>query len=176
VTAAAVPVLAAAGENAWFLWVTLIPASGLLAALPLALLAAARQRTPAPRALESARRLSLRSFLVGVLAGVSVLLLAAAGAASPLFVTAAVIALAASGVLGFLGLVAEARALGCELRGLAPAAEGTGGASVALGWLVLAGLPLIFGAGLLVLLYLVLRSTGASIIALAGGAEAAPSA
>ncbi len=166
------PVLAAGPDNPWVLWLTVLPALGLLGALPLALLVAARQRVPAPAAMEGARRLSLRSFLVGVLAGVAILLLAAAGNSTPMFVPVALLALCAAGVLGFLGLVAEARVLGSELRGLASPAAGAAGGSVALGWLVLAGLPLLFGAGFLVLLYMALRSTGATIIALAGGAEA----
>jgi hypothetical protein len=145
----------------------------LLAALPVALLAAARLRAPLPRVARAARRLPLRSFLVGVLAGVAVLLLVAAGTNQPLFRIPAAAACFAAALLAFLGLVAEARSLGCELRGRDPGGDGVEGGSVALGWLVLAGVPLLILAGPVVLLYLALRGTGAAVIGLAtGGAEA----
>lgn len=161
------PVLADAAGNQAFVWGTsLLPAGGLLAALPLALLAAAGAGPRVPGILHAARRLPLRSFLVGLLAAVAVLLLLYASSASPAFGVPAILALAAAAVLGFLGLVAEARGLGARLRGRDPAPGEVDGGSVAVGWLVLAGLPLLVVAGPLALLYLGLRAVGASVIAL----------
>ena len=169
----AFPVLADAAGDQAFLWGTsLLPAGGLLAALPLALLAAARANSRLPGILDATRKLPLRSFLVGLLAAVAVLLLLAASNASRVFGIPAVLALAAAAVLGFLGLVAEARGLGARLRGRDPAPGEVDGGSVAVGWLVIAGLPLLVVAGPLALLYLAIRAVGASIIALAASEPA----
>ena len=169
------PVLAEAGGEgqaaALLFWTSLAPAGGMLAALPLALLAAARLPRAAARALDAGRRFPVRSILVGVLAALATLLLLGASKASPLFGLAGLLSLAAFGVLALLGLAAEARRLGCELRDADPAAPGTAGGATAVGWLLLAGMPLVLVAGPLVFLYLALRAAGASVMALAAGGD-----
>jgi hypothetical protein len=161
-------------KAASYLALCAVSAVVLAAMLPAVLFAAASPRAPVPRILSAVRALPLRSFLVGVLAGTAVLLLLAGSKASPLLGIPALLVLAVAAVLGFLGLVAEARGLGCALRGRDPGAGGAEGGSVAVGWLVLAGLPLLPVAGHVVLLYLALRATGGAVIGLTAG-EARPS-
>jgi hypothetical protein len=159
--------------NPAFLWGTsLLPAIVLLVALPLALLSAARLSSRIPGILDASRRLPLRSFLVGLLAAVAVLLLLSAAGASPVFGIPALLAGTAAAALGFLGLVAEARGLGGALRGRSPRPGEIEGGSVAVGWLVIAGLPLLAVAGPLAVLYLGIRGVGASIIAMTAGEAA----
>jgi hypothetical protein len=162
------PVLAA-GDGEWLAGLSFAGAALLLASLPLALLVAVRSGGPLARIRETVRRRSLASFAVGILAGLAVLLLLRATGASPWFGIPALLALAAMLVLGFLGLVAEARSLGCEIRGRDPAGGGAEGGSVAVGWLVIAGLPLLLLVGPLVVLYLGLRAAGGAVLALAAG-------
>ncbi len=168
------PVLASEGGGQELFALSIGLAGGLLAALPMALLAAARVGPRLAGILRASRDLPGRSFLVGLLAAVAVLLLAAAAGTSRAFGIPAVLALAAAAVLAFLGLVAEARGLGARLRGRDPAPGEVDGGSVAVGWLVIAGLPLLLLAGPLVLLYLALRAAGASVLALAAGEPARP--
>jgi hypothetical protein len=170
-----VPVPAAGGNNAAGLVLTsLLPAAAMLAALPLAVLAAARLRRHLAPVADKTREFPLRAFLVGLLVALAVLLLASASGRSPVFGVPALLALAAAAAAAFLGLVAEARRLGCEVRGRDPSADGVEGASSAVGWLLLAGLPLLPVVGPLVLLYLALRAAGAGILALS--ADPAPAA
>ena len=162
------PVLAAPEPaQAVFFFTSALPTGAMLAALPLAILASVRLPGLLRPVLARSTALPLRSFLVGLLAALATLLLLAASKASPIFGIAGVLSLAAASAFAFLGLVAEARRLGCEVRGIDPSGDGAGGGSLALGWLVLAGLPLLFVVGPLVLLYLALRSTGATVVALA---------
>jgi len=160
------PFLAASGRELYAV-TSVLPAAGLLLALPLAMLATARLHRWIPRVREAARATPLRSFLVGVLVALALLLLLAASGANPIFGIPAVLALVVSGFLTLLGLAAEARDIGCALRDRDPAAPGTEGGSAAVGWLVLAGVPLVVAAGPLVLLYLALRSAGAAAAAIA---------
>jgi hypothetical protein len=173
VTPPAIPAADAPGDPNALIAAALAATVGLLALLPAALLAAARLRGPLPRVADALHRLPFRSFLVGCLAGLAVVLLAAAGAAQPLFKIPALVAAVAATAMAFLGLVAEARSLGCRLRGRDPAGEGVEGGSVAIGWLVLAGTALAPLAGFLVLLYLALRATGAAVIGLAASEQRA---
>ena len=159
------PVLAASGREIYAA-TSLVPAAVILLALPLAMLATARLQRWIPRIRETARATPLRSLLVGIFAAVTVLLLAAANGANPIFGIPFVLAFGATAILGFLGFLAEARDLGCTLRDRDPAAPGVEGGSAAVGWLVLAGVPLVGGVGPLVILYLALRSAGAAALAL----------
>ena len=161
------PILAAEGGAKELLGLSLGLSAILLAALPMALLAAAESGARLARILEASRTGPVRSFLVGLLAAVSVLLLAAASGTSPAFGVPAVLALATAAILVFFGLAAEARGLGARLRGRDPGPGEVDGGSVAVGWLVIAGLPLLILAGPLVLLYLVLRALGAALLVLA---------
>ncbi len=161
------PFVLGAPDGTWFVLSSILPAGGMAAALPLALLASARLQRHLGPILERGRGLPLRSFLVGMLAALAVLLLAAATNTSRLFLIPALLGLATAAILGFLGLVAEARRLGCELRGRDPSGDSVEAGSTAVGWLVLAGLPLLAVVGPLVLLFLALRGTGAAAVAVA---------
>ena len=162
------PVLAGEGQT-WYVVTSVAPAATLLVSLPLALLASARLGGILPRVREAVRATPGRSFLMGFLVAVALLLLLTAAGASPFFRIPALLALVASAFLVFLGLVAEARDLGCALRDRDPTTGSAEGGSIAVGWLVLAGVPLLFVAGPLVLLYLALRSAGATAVAVATG-------
>ncbi len=159
--------LLAADTQGLYAVTSLVPAACLLLAFPLAILATARLHRWIPRVREAAHATPLRSFLVGVLVALALLLLLAASGANSIFGIPAILALVVSGFLALLGLAAEARDLGCALRDRDPAAAGTEGASTALGWLVLSGVPLVLLAGPLVLLYLALRSAGAATLTMA---------
>ena len=163
-----IPVLAAEGNPLGFWLATgVLPAAVMLATLPAALLASARFRGILRPVLERSTAYPLRCFAVGLLGAVSTLVLLAASKSGWVFGVAGVFALAAVGCFAFVGLVAESRRLGCDLRGADPAGEAVEGGALAVGWLVHAGLPLLFGVGPLVLLYLALRSLGATVVALA---------
>lgn len=147
---------------------SLLPFLVMLSALPLALLAAARLRGPLAR---TAKRLDASpgmSLLVGATCFVLVLVLLLGSGASPAIAVPALLCAAATVALALLGLVAEARRLGAELRGREIDPGTAEGGSAAVGWLVLAGLPLLPLAGPLALLYLALRAPGAAVLSVGG--------
>jgi hypothetical protein len=159
------PLAAQADPGALWAAFSLVPALVMLAGLPLALLAAARAGGAPAKALGALRASPLASAIVGLLAGLGVILLASAAQGLPALGLPLLLVAAAVAAAAFVGLVAEARRLGGELRGRAPGEDPEGG-SVALGWLVLAGLPILPVAGPPVWLYLALRGAGASLVAL----------
>jgi hypothetical protein len=165
-----VTLLAAAGGNAegFYGATSVLPVLLMLAALPMALLAAARIPAPLLRMADRLAATPGRSLAVGASAALVTLVLLAGSGSSPLVAVPALLALAAISVLSILGLVAEARRLGAEVRGREPVAGAVEGGSATVGWLLLAGLPLLPVAGPLVLLYLTLRAAGAAILALSG--------
>jgi hypothetical protein len=144
---------------------SVLPCLLLLAGLPLALVAAARAGRALAAVDAAAAASPLGSFLAGLGGAAAILLLLAASSTARVLGLAAVLALGVAAIVAFLGLAAEARDLGARLRGR-PAA-GAGGGSLALGWVVLAGVPLLPVAGPLALLYLGLRAGGAALLALA---------
>jgi len=160
------PVLAEArGGDAWALF-SLAPAVAMLCALPLALVAAARTGGAAGRVREAIGGSPLASALVGAGLGVVALVLAVGAPANPGLGIPALLAAAGVASAAFVGLVAEARRLGCELMSRDAATEGVEAGSTAVGWLVLSGLPLLPFAGPLAWLYLALRGAGGSVVAL----------
>ena len=159
-------VLGAPDAPGLYVLFSVVPALWWLAALPLALFSAARLG-PFLGAVDRARSLRIRSLLVGISVALAVLLFLLAAQRVPFFGIPAVLSLAGAGILCLFGLVAEARRLGCEVRGRDPAGDSVEGGSTAVGWLVLAGIPLVPAAGPAVLLYLVLRATGTAAVAVA---------
>lgn len=161
----------AAGEGGFrevYGLVSLLPAALLLLALPAAVLGAARLRPVLDRAAHRLAASPGGSLGAGATASILTLLLLAGSGTSSLVAVPAVLALGVLAVFAFLGLSAEARRLGGEIRGREPAPGGAEAGSTALGWLVLSGLPLLPVAGPLVLLYLALRGAGAAILGVAG--------
>jgi hypothetical protein len=148
----------------------------MAAGLPLALLASARADRAAERVEGALRSSPVACSLAGFAGGLAVVLLAAAARGIPALGLPLLLVATAMAAASFAGLVAEARRLGREVRGRA-AGEGPAGGSVAAGWLVLSGLPLLPVAGTFVFLYLALRGGGAVLVALRargeGGARAA---
>jgi hypothetical protein len=136
-----------------------------LAGLPLALLAVARAGTATARIGEVIGASPLAATIVGSGLGAVALVLAAGAPANPALGIPALIAVAALALAAFAGLLAEARRLGGELRARDPS-ETIDAGSTAIGWLVIAGLPLLPLAGPLAWLYLALRGAGASVVAL----------
>ncbi len=160
-----IPALAAEDPRAAVGALSVVPFLLMAAGFPLALLASARLRGPLSRVVDRLAASPGISLLVGTTAALGTLVLLAGSGTSVLVAVPALLATLALGVFGFLGLAAEARRLGAEVRGREPVPGGGEGGNAAVGWLLLAGLPLLPVAGPLVLLYLSLRAAGAAILA-----------
>jgi len=135
------------------------------AALPLAVLAAVRMPAVLERVAGLSKSHPVRSAIAGAAFGLVVFFLLAGSAGRPAVLVAALALGAVLATLAFVGLAAESLSVGLALRGRDAGEGGPRGGAVALGWLVLAGIPLLPFAGALVALFLMLRGAGAAFLA-----------